>query len=103
MASNTKLGMLRNDICELRIIGLVNLIVGIEVVASVLCVIVQLPSNCLVEISCSGKPIKAKSSMKILGFTLNSRCSMDSHLSMMKSRVGMELSKIKPYLPHMNL
>merc|ERR1711954_449300 len=44
------------------------------------------------------KLIKAQSTMKSLGFMLNSRCTLDSHLSSMKSRIGLEYSKLKPYL-----
>merc|ERR1711954_50654 len=49
------------------------------------------------------KILKAQNSMKILGFTLNARGEMDSHLSRIKSRIGMEHHKIKPYLKWMNL
>ena len=45
-----------------------------------------------------GTKIEAKSSMKILGFMMNSRMSMDNHLSKMKSKMGIELSKLKPFL-----
>ena len=50
----------------------------------------------------TGTKIKAKSQMKVLGVMLNARASMESHLSKMKSKVGMELSKLKPYLPMMS-
>merc|ERR1711954_331289 len=49
------------------------------------------------------KKLKAQNSMKILGFTLNARDEMDTHLSKVKSRIGMEYHKIKPYLKWMNL
>ena len=48
-----------------------------------------------------GKPLNAQNSMKILGFTLNARASLDTHLSKMKSRIGMEYTKLKPYLNYM--
>ena len=45
--------------------------------------------------------ISAKTEMKILGVTLNARASMDMHTSRMKSKIGLELSKVKPYLTSM--
>ena len=50
-----------------------------------------------------GNPITAKSSMKILGFKLNARASSESHLSKVKSKIGMELAKLKPMLKFMTL
>ena len=50
-----------------------------------------------------GKTVKAKSTMKILGVTMNSRCSMDTQLSKLKSRLGLEYSKIKPYMHFLSL
>merc|ERR1711954_252121 len=44
------------------------------------------------------KLIKAQNTMKSLGFILNSRGTLDSHLSKMKARIGLEYSKLKPYL-----
>ena len=49
-----------------------------------------------------GNKTTAKSTMKILGITMNSHAAMDSHLSRMKMKMGIELAKIKPYLSSMN-
>merc|ERR1711954_465544 len=54
-------------------------------------------------INTDNKILKAQNSMKILGLTLNARGEMDTHLSKIKSRIGMEYHKIKPYLKWMNL
>ena len=51
----------------------------------------------------NNQPIVASNNMKSLGFTLNARGTMDTHLSKMKARIGLEYSKLKPYLPHMSL
>ena len=48
-----------------------------------------------------GNILQAKNNMKVLGSTLNARASMDTHLSRIKSRIGMELAKIKLYLTFM--
>merc|ERR1711954_502434 len=57
------------------------------------------PNRQLIKVYDSqNKLIKAQNTMKSLGFTLNSRCTLDSHLSSMRSRIGLEYSKLKPYL-----
>ena len=43
-----------------------------------------------------GNKIKAKTMLKILGFTMISRASLENHLSKVKAKIGLELSKIKP-------
>ena len=50
-----------------------------------------------------GNIVKAENTMKILGFTMNTRGNMESHLAKVKSKIGMELSKIKPQLMYMTL
>ena len=50
-----------------------------------------------------GNDIHAGNNMKMLGFVLNSRWSMDSHLSKFKSRIGLEYSKLKPYMQYLNM
>ena len=53
----------------------------------------------LIEIRDSkNKIIKAEGTLKILGFTLNAKENMENHLSKVKSRIGLELSKLKLYL-----
>ena len=49
-------------------------------------------------ISQQGNITTAKTDMKILGVTLNCRASLDTNTSRMKSRIGLELNKLKPYL-----
>merc|ERR1711954_419542 len=44
------------------------------------------------------KIIKTQSTMKSLGFILNARGTLESHLSKTKARIGYEYSKLKPYL-----
>ena len=48
-----------------------------------------------------GNKIPAKTEMKILGITLNAKASMETNTSRLKSKVRLELSKIKPYLTSM--
>ena len=51
----------------------------------------------------NGSLIKAKTSMKLLGFMINSWMSIDTHLSRMKARIGMEYVKLKLYLHYINM
>ena len=44
------------------------------------------------------KIIQAEGTLKVLGFTLNAKANMENHISKVKSRIGLELSKLKPYL-----
>ena len=61
------------------------------------------PNRHMVSICDSkGNITVAQTNMKILGFTINARASMDTHLSRVKSKIGMELSKLKPYLTAIN-
>ena len=50
-----------------------------------------------------GNITNAKTSMKILGITLNAKCSLETHLSCVKSKICMELAKLKPHLSLMCL
>ena len=50
-----------------------------------------------------GNNVTAKINMKILGFTMNARGNMESHLAKVKSKIGMELTKLKPQLKYMTL
>lgn len=50
-----------------------------------------------------GNRVFAGNSMKVLGFTMNSRMSMDNHLSRMKSKMGIEYTKLKPLMSFMSL
>ena len=50
-----------------------------------------------------GHIITAETSMKILGFTMNAHVNMETHLARVKSKIGMELAKLKPQLKYMTL
>ena len=47
--------------------------------------------------------INSKNSMKILGFVTNDRMTLDSHLSAMMSKIGLEYHKLRPALNYMDL
>ena len=47
--------------------------------------------------------IKSKKSMKILGFITNERMTLDTHLSGLMSKIGLEYHKLRPALDYMDL
>ena len=57
----------------------------------------------MVEISdTDNKKIKAQNVMKVLGVKLNAKGNLENHLSHMKSKIGIEHAKMKPYLVMMS-
>ena len=47
-------------------------------------------------------PKHRENTLKIFGFAMNAKASMETHLSCVKSQIGFELSKLRPYLHLMN-